>query len=254
MRFGAVVICVASVVFLGCAPSAAQSQQDIEALRKQIEALAAGQAAIQKQLDEIQALLRGRQPQPAPANPVVDTTGAPTKGTATARVTVIEFSDFQCPFCARYTRDTFDQIDKEYISTGKVRYVFRNLPLESIHPQAFKAHEAALCAGEQGKYWEMHHQLFANQKALQPDALVNHARAAGADVPRFQQCLTSGRFASRIREDISDAARAGASGTPTFFIGLTAPGDTRVKTLRVIRGAMPYGAFKEALDSLLTSQ
>ena len=253
MRFQGVVY-VAILVLLGCRPTAAQSQQELEAIRKQIDALAAGQAAIQKQLDELVTMIRGRQPQAPPANPVVDTTGAPVKGAATARVTVVEFSDYQCPFCGRYTRDTFAQIDKEYISTGKVRYVFRNLPLESIHPQAFKAHEAALCAGEQGKYWEMHHELFANQTKLQAEALPGYAKTACVDVTKFQQCLTSGKFADRVREDINDAARAGAQGTPTFFIGLTAPGDTKIKTLRVIRGAHPFSSFKEAIDAALASQ
>jgi protein-disulfide isomerase len=254
MKAQALVSTVAILVLLGCRPTVAQSQQELETIRRQIEALAAGQAALQKQLDELLTMVRGRQPQAPPANPVVDTTGAPAKGAATARVTIVEFSDYQCPYCGRYTRDTFDQLDKEYISPGKVRYVFRNLPLESIHAQAFKAHEAALCAGEQGKYWEMHHQLFTNQTALQPDALVTHAKAAGADVTKFQQCLASGKFGDRIREDINDAARAGAQGTPTFFIGLTAPGDTKIKTLRIIRGAHPFSSFKEALDALLASQ
>lgn len=245
---------LAILALLGCSPTAAQSQQELEAIRKQIDALAAGQAAIQKQLDELLVMVRGPQRQPLPANPVVDTGGAPAKGAATARVTLVEFSDYQCPYCARYTRDTFDQIDKEYVSTGKVRYVFRNLPLESIHPQAFKAHEAALCAGEQGKYWEMHRELFANQKELQPDALLKHAAKAGVDESRFRQCLSSGKFASQIRQDITDAERAGAQGTPTFFIGLSTPGDTKIKTVRVVRGAVPYSTFKEALDAVLGNQ
>jgi protein-disulfide isomerase len=88
---------------------------------------------------------------------------APVKGNPNAKLTLIEFSDYQCPFCRRHAENTLPSLDKEYIATGKVRYVFHDFPLEAIHPQAFKAAEAAHCAGEQQKYWEMHGRLFANQ-------------------------------------------------------------------------------------------
>ena len=146
------------------------------------------------------------------------------------------------------------QIESEYIKTGKVKYVVLDFPLESIHRNAFKAAEAARCAGEQGKFWEMHARLFANQQALAPTNLPQHAQALGLDVPKFQQCLESGKYATEIRKDLAEGQKAGVTGTPGFFLGMTNPNNSKVKTLRVLKGAQPYASFKEAIDSLLSSQ
>lgn len=146
------------------------------------------------------------------------------------------------------------QIESEYIKTGKLKYVARDFPLESIHKNAFKAAEAAHCAGEQGKFWEMHAGLFANQRALGLSDLANHAQALGLDMPKFQQCLDSGKHAAAIRKDLADGQKAGVTGTPGFFLGVTDPNDQRVKVSRVLKGAQPYASFKEAIDSLLSAQ
>jgi len=146
------------------------------------------------------------------------------------------------------------QIEKEYIATGKLKYVVRDFPLEAIHKDAFKAAEAAHCAGDQGKFWEMSARLFANQRALGPKELPQYAQALGLDVPKFQQCLDSGKYAARIRKDLADGQRAGITGTPGFLFGLTVPNDPKVKVLRVIKGAVPYASFKDTIDSLLSSQ
>jgi len=146
------------------------------------------------------------------------------------------------------------QIESEYIKTGKLKYVVRDFPLESIHKDAFKAAEAAHCAGDQGKFWEMYARLFANQRALGPKDLPQYAQAQGLDVPKFQQCLDSGKHADRIRKDLADGQRAGITGTPGFLFGLTEPNDPKVKVLRVLKGAQPYTSFKDAIDSLLSSQ
>ena len=146
------------------------------------------------------------------------------------------------------------QIEKEYIATGKLKYVVRDFPLEAIHKDAFKAAEAAHCAGDQGQYWEMHTRLFANQRALGPKDLPQHAQAQGLDVPKFQQCLDSGKYAARIRKDLEDGQKAGITGTPGFLFGLTEPNDPKVKVLRVLKGAQPYASFKDTIDSLLSSQ
>src|SRR5262245_60258458 len=218
---------------------------------------------MQKQLEEIRGLLNQRPVAAAPAAPapppgpaagtMVATASAPVKGAASAKVTLVEFSDYQCPFCARFHTGTSPQIQKEYVETGKVRHVFRNMPLEAIHPQAFKAHEAALCAGDQGKYWEMHDTLFANQRALQPEQLVGHAKTLGLDAGAFQTCLDSGKQAARIREDLAEAERLGLNGTPAFLIGVSTP-DGKVKTVRFVSGARPYADFKAALDAALAAQ
>jgi protein-disulfide isomerase len=132
--------------------------------------------------------------------------------------------------------------------------VVRDFPLESIHPQAFKAAEATHCANEQGKYWEMHDRLFANQKALGVKDLPQHAQALGLDEPRFQQCLDSGKYVARIRKDLADGQKAGVTGTPGFFLGVTDPNGTDIKSARVLKGAQAYGAFQVAIDSLLAEQ
>lgn len=146
------------------------------------------------------------------------------------------------------------QIEKDYIKTGKAKYVLRDFPIESIHPQAFKAHEAANCAGEQGKYWEMHNRLFTNQKALGLKALPGHAEAIGLDLQTFKECLSSGKHDAEIRADMEDGVKAGVRGTPTFLLGLTEPNSSKVKATQIIRGAQPYSRFKQAIDRLLASQ
>lgn len=237
-------------------PGFTQSTEELKALRKEIETLKQGQSAIQKELQEIKSLLRGRvaTPPPEPQHVVLSVKDDLFKGDKNAKLTLIEFSDYQCPFCARHFRDTLPQLEREYIASGKVKYVFRNFPIESIHPQAFKAAEAANCAGEQEKYWEMHDRLFANQNALGLKDLPNHAKALVLDLSKFQQCLDSGKHAAKIRSDLADGQKAGVQGTPTFFLGLTEPNDTNLKVLRVIRGAQPYTAFKGAIDNLLSAQ
>ena len=146
------------------------------------------------------------------------------------------------------------QLEKDYVDTGKIKYVFRDFPLESIHQNAFKAAQAGRCAGEQGKFWEMHDQLYANQQALSPDDLVGYAKTIGVDQSLFKQCLESGHYDEAIRKDIADAQGAGLTGTPSFFLGLTGTDGTPVKVLRTIKGAQAYTAFKSAIDSLLAGQ
>ena len=259
----AVALCgvlLAGGAVLAAAPPPA-SGEDMEALKKQIQALVAGQIAIQKQLDEIKVMLRSAPaaaaaPAPGPVgivDTVIETAGAVSKGSADAKVVIVEFSDYECPFCARYVRDALPQIARDYIDTGKVRYVFRNLPLESIHKNAFKAAVAVGCAADQGKGWPMHDQLFANQTALDAAALIGHGKAIGLDAARYEQCLTSDAGAPRVRQDQADAQKAGATSTPAFFVAVTTPGDTKVRAVRMIRGAQAYPTFKGAIDSVLAS-
>jgi len=125
-------------------------------------------------------------------------------------------------------------------------------PLESIHKLAFKAAEVADCAGEQGKYWQMHDRLYANQQALEP--WTAHAEAIGLDMAKFQDCLSSGRSADKIRKDMAEAQKAGVTGTPAFFLAYTDPSSSKVKTVTGMKGAQPFAAFKAAIDKLLAEQ
>lgn len=143
------------------------------------------------------------------------------------------------------------EIEKEYVNTGKVKYIFKDFPLV-MHKNAFKASEASLCAGDQGKFWEMHDRLFANQTALSPDDLLKHAESVGLDMAKFKECLDSGKFADEIKKDMAEAQKAGITGTPAFLLGFIEP-DGKVKAVKKISGAQPYSAFKEAIEELLKS-
>jgi protein-disulfide isomerase len=160
----------------------------------------------------------------------------PHRGDARAPVTIVEFSDYQCPFCARVT-PTMAKIMEAY--EGRVRRVFKDFPLPS-HPQAPKAAEAAHCAGEQGKYWEFHARLFANQGALQVPQLKETATGLRLDRAAFDQCLDSGKYEARVREGIAQGEKLGVNSTPTVFING-----------RPLIGAQPFDQFKQVIDEEL---
>ena len=142
------------------------------------------------------------------------------------------------------------EIEKEYIATGKVKVVFIDDPLP-FHKNAFKAAEAAHCAGEQGKYWQMHDRIFSNQNALEPKDFSEYAKAIELDVPKFQQCLDSGKYGEQIKKNMAEAQKAGVTGVPAFLMGNTDPDKKTVKATKKLLGAQPYAQFKEAIDSLL---
>lgn len=235
-------------------PALAQKTGEMDQLRRDVEAVRQSQDALRKDLDEIKKQLQARMPPPPPPlvqsiDAVVAIGDAPLKGVRGAQLTVMEFSDYQCPFCKRHADNSLPQIDRDYIATGKVRYVFRDFPLESIHPQALKAAEAAHCAGEQGRYWEMHDRLFANQQALAVERLLDHASALELNSGPFKQCLESGKYVERIRNDIDVGRKLTVTGTPTFLLGMSADGS--MKNVRIMRGAQAYALLKQEIDKLL---
>ena len=164
----------------------------------------------------------------------------PFMGNKNAPVTVIEFSDFQCPFCGRFRSETFDQIKKQYIDTGKVKFVFRDFPLTSIHPMAQKAAEAAECADDQGKFWEYHDLIFERQASLSINSLKQWGVELELNANDFNKCLDSGKYSSEVNKDASDAQGAGGQGTPFFIIGN-----------QPVSGAQPFAAFQAAIESQL---
>ena len=177
--------------------------------------------------------------------------GAPFLGRADAPVTIVEFSDYQCPFCQRFFATTLPALKKEYIDAGKVRYVFRDHPLDNIHPHARKAAEAAHCAGDQGKFWEMHDVLFQSARALALPQLAEYARAVGVNGAAFEDCLVSGRHAARVERGLADGAAAGVRGTPGFVIGRTKADDIVEGTS--VRGAQPLETFRRIIDQMLAA-
>lgn len=183
--------------------------------------------------------------------PLIDIAGAPARGSADALVTLIEYSDYECPFCIRYANDTRPRIEEEYVQTGRLRYVFRDFPVDELHPAAIRAHEASRCALEQGRFWELHVTLFSPPGTHGDDQLRERARDAGLDMSRFEACFASGRTVADIRRTASEAASMGASGTPAFFLGLYDPATGQVRILRGITGAQPYEVFQQTIDLLL---
>lgn len=238
----------------------AEAKDNFDSLRQEIDLLKEGQESIQKSLNEIKKLLKQRPQAPQRKSPIQEVdlelslANAPSKGDAQAPVVLVEFSDYQCPFCARVAKNTFPQIDKEYVQTGKVRYVFRDFPLESIHKDAAKAAEAARCAGDQGRYWEMHDELFKNRKNLGLEKLPGYARTVGLDIGIFQACLDSGKYGEIVRQDLKDGQKAGVRGTPTFFVGRADGGNQTFKASTRLRGAQGFGSFQKAIEALLKDQ
>jgi protein-disulfide isomerase len=241
------------------APALAQSADELGALKAEIQALKAGQAAMQKDLTAIKEILiratggqRQARSEPSFEPQDLSIADAPYLGEATATVTLVEFTDYQCPFCRRHSAQTKPQLVTDYVETGKLKYVMREFPLAQIHPLATKASEAALCAGDQGQYFAMNEAFFADPRKLAPADLTAHAEALGLDVADFSECLDGGKYAERVQKDLADGAKAGVRGTPSFFLGLTDPEDaTKIKAVKVLRGAQPYAVFKQAIDELV---
>jgi protein-disulfide isomerase len=168
-------------------------------------------------------------------------------GRADAPVTLVEFSDYQCPFCKQFHTGAYTELKKNYIDTGKVRFVARDLPLE-FHPLALKAAEAARCAGDQGKYWELRDALFAKAEPPTDDVVQKAAGGLSVDVGALQACIASGKYRSDVQKDASEAAALQTSGTPTFVLART----TRESLDGArIAGAQPFASFQTAIEELL---
>jgi protein-disulfide isomerase len=165
----------------------------------------------------------------------------PVLGDANAKVTIVEFSEFECPFCGRFARDTFPQLKADYIDSGKAKFVFRDY---IVHPDAHLASEASDCAYEQGndKYWLYNEKLFNNQAALDSASLKGYASDLGLDTSQFNACLDSGKYSSEVDKDTNDGRSYGVTGTPTFFING-----------KKIVGAQPYSAFQQAIEAALNA-
>jgi len=168
-------------------------------------------------------------------------------GAANAPVTMVAFVDYECPFCKRFDVQTYPQLKKQYIDTGRLRYVIRDLPLE-FHKRAMKAAEASYCAAEQGKFWEMRDKLIANSERLNAELLPGYAKELGIAEERFRGCLDSGKYVPRLQKSLDDARALGITGTPTFVIGKSG-GDT-LEGVKVV-GAQPYATFEQHIKTLL---
>jgi protein-disulfide isomerase len=198
-------------------------------------------------------ILQNQLPTKQPQLPVkISADNDPIIGDLNAPITIIEFSDFQCPFCARFHIQTLPLILEEYIEQGKVKLVFRDFPIQSIHQNALPASIAAECANEQGKFKEMHDMLFDNQNKWNnqdtADALSlfsQYATNIQLEQDTFDSCLTNGKYIDEIKKDLDDGREYGVSGTPGFFVGNDEIGYVELK------GAQPFESFKKIIDAQL---
>jgi protein-disulfide isomerase len=238
---------------------ASELKQEIQALKQILTAIQSDLQKIRKvELPEIKKLAAARggsggRERVSDLKMVMSLKDVPYLGEKDARLTLVEFSDFQCPFCARHNKNTLPKLVQEFVDTGKVKYVMRDFPL-GFHKQAHGASVAAWCANEQGKFWELHHLMFANQRKLNKADLEQHAVALGLDMPAFQSCTASGKYDKIIASSMKDGQKAGVRGTPSFVLGYTQADGTEIKVTRFMRGAQPFEAFKKEIDKLLAAE
>jgi protein-disulfide isomerase len=177
--------------------------------------------------------------------------GVATKGSPTAPIVIVEFSDFECPFCAKFAREILPQLEKDYVDTGKAMVAFRHLPL-SIHPTAEPAARAAECAQQQDQFWKMHDELFLESGNLSAENLTKLATGIHLEPVAFKRCLDSDETRGKVLADADLAAMLEISGTPAFMIGSRTSAGS-VKVLRVVRGAIPYPQFQRAVEDAMSA-
>ena len=180
----------------------------------------------------------------------ISTRGLPFMGSEEAKVTLIEFSDYQCFFCRRHDQKVAPRLVEEYVETGQVKYFFADFPLAS-HPGGSKAAQTAHCAGDQGKYWEMNDLLFRSPASLTEKTLIAFGISLDLDNQALLDCIESGKHAPKVQDGLTQGKRAGVRGTPSFFFGLTNKTQPKIRVLRTLTGAHPYPAFKKLIEDLL---
>jgi protein-disulfide isomerase len=203
---------------------------------------------ILEELRQIRQLLERQQQQPqgkpqAPPEAVrarLDLKGAEMLGSPTAPITVVEFTDYQCPFCQRFHLQVFGDMKKLFIDTGKVRFFSRDMPLDSIHPNAMRAAMGARCAGEQGQFWKLHDIMGANPDRLEMANLLDDAASLKMDTAAFQACVESGKYREAVQTNVLEALKFGIGGTPSFVVGKTTPEGVEGE---VVEGALPLAEF-----------
>ncbi len=182
-------------------------------------------------------------PVPAGLQSIKDT---PIKGSENARLVVIEYSDFQCPYCRAFSKNILPGLEREYIDTGKVRFAFKHLPLENLHNLAVPAAKGAECAQRQSAFWKVHDELFL-RPLVDESSVKKAAASARLDANEFGACMSSSEAEARVRQDVLDARRLGINGTPTFLVGVAASADS-VRIVRAFSGARSVADFRAAFD------
>jgi protein-disulfide isomerase len=248
--------CFAAVLLALAIAYKGLAQDEVSGMREEIEVLKQGQQTIRKELQEIKNMLLQRVP--TPSAPSVNVRGiefelgdGPLLGNDAVSLILIDITDYQCPYCARYSRETLPQILKQYVDSGKIRYAVLDFPLP-MHQMASKAAEASHCAGDQGKYWEMHQRLMANQDSL--DNLSSYAASLSLDLVRFEDCLKTSKHAEIVGKSAALAAKLGIKSVPVFILAQIDPNNPKkVKGIALIRGAQPFANFQKEIEQALTN-
>jgi protein-disulfide isomerase len=209
---------------------------------------------ILNELRQIRQLLEkqgGKPPSPAPPEPAprakLNLEGVPMLGSRNAPLTMVEYTDYECPFCQRFHLTSYAEIKKSYIDTGKLRFYSRDLPLD-FHANAMRAAMAARCANEQGQYWTLREIMSANPDKLQMENLVANAASLKMNVEQFRTCVESGKYKNAVQTDVMEAMKIGANGTPSFVIGRSTPEGVDGE---LVVGALPFAVFDAKLKELL---
>jgi protein-disulfide isomerase len=237
-------------LFAIAAAARAQGTADITSLQKQVDTLQQGQKEMQKELEEIRKLLMPPE-RPMPESVGLNAGDTPFRGYKKAKIVLLEYFDYQCPFCATFFNHTMPQVLSDYVLKGKVKYVVRDFPLEAVHPNALRAAEAAHCANDQGKFWPMHDAVMGNSGALDRPKLRVYARDVQLDVSAFDKCVDSGKYASKINDSVTVGTTLGVEGTPTFFLGVVDASGQKIESVQRFDGVIPYSKLKDAIDRLL---
>jgi protein-disulfide isomerase len=229
--------------------------REMRQLQEEVHHLEAQQQQILDGLDELKKLVRGGGvgPPGVKAPEKVSVAGESFRGDAGASLAIIEYADFECPFCRRFEHDTLPQIRDAYIKTGKVKYFYRDFPL-AFHEHSMSAAQVARCAAEQGKFWEMHDSLFEEPAALGTADVERRAGTLGLDLGRLEACVSGGRPSGMIQKSVSEATQMQINGTPTFLIGTIAPNGDIVNVRETLVGAYPFEAFKAKIEPLLSGK
>ena len=231
----------------------AYAQENTHDLKNEINELKQEQKALREDLKVIkELLLKTQMPVPPKVN-VKDVEfelgNNPAKGSDSAPLVLVEFSDYQCPFCARHTKETYPELYKKYIKTGKLRYVVMDKPLP-IHDMADEAAEAAHCANEQDKFWKIHNEMMSRPETI--GNLNSLASSLGLDMKKFKSCMETKKYANDIASNVSLSNKLNIFGTPGFVIASSDPGNPqKVKGINFIAGARPFKQFQKEIDQAL---
>jgi protein-disulfide isomerase len=209
---------------------------------------------ILNELRQIRQLLErqqtGKGPE-APTHAALNLNGVQMMGSKDAPVTLVEFTDYQCPFCQRFHATVFNDLKRNFIDTGKVRFYSLDLPLDTLHPNATRAAQAGRCAAEQGQFWALRSVMGSNPDKLDLDHLTGFATDLKMDTLAFRNCVESERYKNSVQADVTEAMKIGAQATPTFVVGKSTPEGVDGE---IMIGALPYPNFEQKLKSLEPSK